>query len=351
MIVTAGKTNVSIYYYIVGDASHASPGDPITGLLFSDIETGGSASYNRQGAARVDLTLITLASASAAHSDGGFILVDDTNMPGVYRCDYPDAAFATGVDQTICSLVVASANNAAVAPILVDIADFDLRTASPVVASVTAGVTLAAGAITDTSLAGNMELVFETDFATNYNTTRNAWTTNTQDLVGTGAWNTGKTGYALTTADWNVGKTGYSLTATTGLGAQTANITGNLSGSVGSVTGAVGSVTGHTNQTGDSYAIVNGAAGLVAINADVETILGRIIGTLAAGAHNPATAAQIAVLSDWINGGRLDLLLDAIKAKTDSLTFTKTNEVDANAQSINGAAVVGDGNATPWDGA
>jgi hypothetical protein len=34
-------------------------------------------------------------------------------------------------------------------------------------------------------------------------------------------------------------KTGYSLTATTGLGNQTANITGNLSGSVGSVTSAV----------------------------------------------------------------------------------------------------------------
>jgi hypothetical protein len=37
--------------------------------------------------------------------------------------------------------------------------------------------------------------------------------------------------------DWNIGKTGYALTATTGLGNQTANITGNLSGSVGSVTG------------------------------------------------------------------------------------------------------------------
>lgn len=35
-------------------------------------------------------------------------------------------------------------------------------------------------------------------------------------------------------------KSGYSLTATTGLGNQTANITGNLSGSVGSVTGNVG---------------------------------------------------------------------------------------------------------------
>ena len=54
------------------------------------------------------------------------------------------------------------------------------------VGSVTAGVTLANGAITDASLGGNMEIVFETDFATNYNTTRNAWATNVQDTVGTG---------------------------------------------------------------------------------------------------------------------------------------------------------------------
>lgn len=50
------------------------------------------------------------------------------------------------------------------------------------------------------------------------------------------------------------------------------NITGNLSGSVGSVTGAVGSVTGHTAQTGDSFAIVSGPAGLVAIDTVVDAI-------------------------------------------------------------------------------
>ena len=127
MIVTAGKTNVSVYFYIVQDASATSPGEPVTGLLFSDIETGGSASYARQGAARTDLTLITLANASATHADGGFILVDDTNMPGLYRCDYPDAAFATGVDQVMLQIVVASANNAVASPIFVEITDFDLR--------------------------------------------------------------------------------------------------------------------------------------------------------------------------------------------------------------------------------
>ncbi len=143
MIVTAGSTDKSVYFYIVGDASHASTDDPITDLLYSDIETGGSASYVRQGAARVDLTLITLASASATHADGGFILVDATNMPGFYRCDYPDAAFATGVDEVSLQLVVASAKNARVVPINVQIFDMDVRD------SVRAGLTALPNAAAD----------------------------------------------------------------------------------------------------------------------------------------------------------------------------------------------------------
>ena len=42
--------------------------------------------------------------------------------------------------------------------------------------------------------------------------------------------------------------------------------------------------------------------------------------------------------------------VDAIKVPTDKLTFTVANELDANTKSINDAEVVGDGNATPWDG-
>lgn len=62
------------------------------------------------------------------------------------------------------------------------------------------------------------------------------------------------------TVGTNSDKTGYSLTATTGLGDQTANITGNLSGSVGSVTGAVGSVTGNVggNVTGSVGSVAAG---------------------------------------------------------------------------------------------
>jgi hypothetical protein len=57
------------------------------------------------------------------------------------------------------------------------------------------------------------------------------------------------------------------------------------------------------------------------------------------GTNNAATATNLATT---------DGKVDDIKAKTDSLTFTKTGEVDANVQSINGTTVNGDGSSIPW---
>lgn len=127
MIVTESSTNVSVPFYFVDDVGGTAPGEPTTGLLFSDIETGGSASYQRQGAARVDITAVTLASAVAAHSDGGFILIDDTEMPGVYRFDIPDAAVASGADFVIIYLRAASGNNTITRPLKIDLTSVDLR--------------------------------------------------------------------------------------------------------------------------------------------------------------------------------------------------------------------------------
>jgi len=67
---------------------------------------------------------------------------------------------------------------------------------------------------------------------------------------------------AAVTVGTNNDKTGYSLTAGTGLGNQTANITGNLSGSVGSVTAGV---TVSTNSDKTGYAL--SSAGVDAIGA------------------------------------------------------------------------------------
>lgn len=97
---------------------------------------------------------------------------------------------------------------------------------------------------------------------------------------------------------------------------------------------------------------------------------------------NEVTAARMGALTDWINGGRLDLILDiiaadtttdipaliatlqafvdtevaailaavdtevaAVKTQTDKLTFTVANVLDANVQRINDVAVTGDGSA------
>jgi hypothetical protein len=40
---------------------------------------------------------------------------------------------------------------------------------------------------------------------------------------------------------------------------------------------------------------------------------------------NEVTAARMGALTDWIDAGRLDALLDAVKAKTDGLNFTGTD--------------------------
>lgn len=62
----------------------------------------------------------------------------------------------------------------------------------------------------------------------------------------------------------------------------------------------------------------------------LKTLLDAIPTTAMRGTDNGAlatvcTEARLAVLADWINDGRLDLLLDAIKAKTDDLAFTGGN--------------------------
>ena len=130
------------------------------------------------------------------------------------------------------------------------------------------------------------------------------------------------------------------------------NVNGNVSGSVGSVTGAVGSVTGAvgsvTGNVGGSVASVTGAVGSVTGNVGGD-VSGKVIGSGAGtitgdgvraasvtGAVGSVTGAVGSVTgniggnvagsvgsvtnlsADWADGGRLDLLIDAIKAKTDN---------------------------------
>lgn len=70
--------------------------------------------------------------------------------------------------------------------------------------------------------------------------------------------------------------------------------------------------------------------------ADVVTALGTGSSLTAL-----ATAAALQTVDDEI--AIIDGIVDAIKAKTDSLTFTVSGQVDANAESMNGAEILGNG--------
>lgn len=73
------------------------------------------------------------------------------------------------------------------------------------------------------------------------------------------------------------------------------------------------------------------------------------VGSAAVNLAGAVLAADVAaILED--TGTTLDTNVSAIKTVTDKFAFTNANEVDANTKSINDAEVVGDGNATPWDG-
>ena len=107
--VRSGTTNYSERVYVRTIASSLGK----TALTNSDL----SASYIRDG--DVGETAISLVAGTVgSHTDGGFKLVDDTNMPGVYQLDVPDAVFADGANHA--TVLLYSINSDAEEPVLID---------------------------------------------------------------------------------------------------------------------------------------------------------------------------------------------------------------------------------------
>ena len=124
-------------------------------------------------------------------------------------------------------------------------------------------------------------------------------------------------------------------TAATPTAAAVTGAVGSVTGAVGSVTGAVGSVTG--NVGGNVVGSVGSVSGDTKQTADVATLIATV-GVAGAGLTALATQASVNTIDDFldtevaailadtnelqtdlVNGGRLDLLIDAIKAKSDNL--------------------------------
>jgi hypothetical protein len=98
--IKKGATSQSVYLIALDSAS--TTGGRKTGIVFNSA--GLTAYYARNQAAATAITLATLATPSTAWSSGGFVEVDATNMPGLYRLDIPDAAVASGADSVVVTV-------------------------------------------------------------------------------------------------------------------------------------------------------------------------------------------------------------------------------------------------------
>ena len=212
--------------------------DSVTGNHLITIDTSAHADYATGSEYAVRIEGVTVDGAtinawvgafSIERAGGALALLKGTGGLSDINTDVEAILADTGTD----GVVIAAAQTVAT------------------VTDVTNGVSLANGAVTDASLAGNMEIVFETDFATNYNATRNAWATNAQDFVGTTASDpfAGKVVAASVTAEVSADVTKISGTAAAANNLE-ASANGIITGAA--ATGTLNTTTATTDLTGYS---------------------------------------------------------------------------------------------------
>ena len=154
----------------------------------------------------------------------------------------------------------------------------------------------------------------------------------------------------------NNDKSGYSLTAGTGLGNQTANITGNLSGSVGSVTGAVGSVTSGvtvtTNNDKTGYSLTQAFPSNFAslgINSSGHVSRVTLVDTTTTNTDMRGTD-NAALASAWTatRAGYLDGVLIAANYNQRTVQVTGSNHVAADIHELQAAVITDAAFAAGW---
>jgi hypothetical protein len=151
MIVQSGSTNVTTYFML----RNVADGQETTGATITDIDL----QYVRSGAApaaKVDAT--ALAATNSAHAANKAIEVDATSSAGLYRVDWPDAAFAAGAREVILTVTLA---DSFVEPLRVELSP-DPRitlTGQASAGDTTVKITLNGGAATDRYYNGQLCII------------------------------------------------------------------------------------------------------------------------------------------------------------------------------------------------
>jgi len=157
-IIKAGATKQTVDVFIQDSTSTTGAGK--TGLAYN---SEGLKAYYRKGATG-SATEITLATQTVggAYSSGGFVEIDATNMPGLYRLDVPNAAIDTAGS---VSLMLSGATGMAPLPLELQVVAADLEdgvrlglTALPNAAAGASGGLLISGSNSGTTTLGALTI-------------------------------------------------------------------------------------------------------------------------------------------------------------------------------------------------
>lgn len=149
--VKGGATSVSLTFVLRKTADSTEQ----TGKLAADM----TLSYIPQGGTSTAFTASDLASVNSAWSAGGVKEIDSSNMPGAYRVDIPNAAFAAGADWVEFAVKVASCfvyhERIPITSNVIQTGDAFARLGAPAGASTAADIAAIAGKVWDENLSAH----------------------------------------------------------------------------------------------------------------------------------------------------------------------------------------------------
>ncbi len=100
--IRKGSTDVSLAMGLIDPTTNG----PLAGATITSLDL----TYCRPGAAAVTAGATVLTAVDDPHADNKVFEIDSTNAKGEYRVDWPDAAFASGVEAVTLIIADGSAN-------------------------------------------------------------------------------------------------------------------------------------------------------------------------------------------------------------------------------------------------
>lgn len=277
--IQKGVTNQTLIVFIQDSSS--STGAGLAGLVYNSA--GLVCYYARPGVTAAQLTLATQ-TVTGAHSDGGFVEIDATNLPGFYRLDTSDAMVATGVDSV--AVMLKGATNMAPLPLELELVAYNPQDSVRlgITALPNANAQAVGGLFTRGTGAGQINQDADGRIDTNV--------VNLVTAAILSIWN------QVTSALVTVGRIGTLL--------------------VDNINATISSRSSHDAED-VRVEMDNNSVDLDLIIAYVDELETRL--TVARTDNlDEITAVRLATLTDWINGGRLDTILDTINAAVAGLS-------------------------------